>query len=1230
MKSTKYIFHLLVFLFVFSSGFSQNQSVNSRKEIIRQADNSRIPSYYQLATSDVVSEDQFISWLRSKFDINTQLDFQVVKTEKDLLGLHKTQYIQSYNQCPIEFSRYSSLSRNSQILSAFGNAFDQVKISNTKILTESEALQYALDIIEASQYKWELPEEEALLKDFLQDTEASYFPKGQLVLINPEQDFCSNQLRYAWKFNIYAHEPLSRANYYVDAQTGRILMINSILHDGDVPGTAVTKLSGTQSITTDSTGPSSYRLREVGRGNGVETYNLQNGTNYGNAVDFTDDDNYWNNVNAQKDEIATDAHWGTEMTYDYYYLKHNRNSIDANGFKLRSYLHYSNNYANAFWNGSWMTYGDGNGSTEAFIALDIIGHEITHGLTSYSANLIYALESGAINEGFSDIFGNMIERYAKPSSFSWQMGEDIGYALRDMSNPNAKGDPDTYEGLYWIDTKNCVPTDNNDYCGVHTNMTVMSYWFYLLVEGGSGNNDHGKSYAVSGIGADKAEAIAFRSLTVYLDESSDFMDARFYTARSAADLYGECSNEVEAVLDAWYAVGVGNEGRSVDFVADKTSSCYYPFEVNFKNKSDAFTTYDWYFGDGDSSQNYDASHVYDQVGTYSVKLVANSICGSDSITKTDFIVVDTNMPCIFTMPTNGFPQTVDLCKGKLFDDGGTENYTGNLDAVFTIAPTGASSITLNFISFAFEGDCDCDWVYIYDGPTTNSPLIGKYSGFELPNGGSITSTGGAITIRQYTDPLQTYSGFELNWYCSNPTLAPDVDFSVSIPNSCNGQAYYTSLCTNGPHSWYWDFGDGQTSTLENPMHAYKESGTYTVMLKAGNDIGSDSLVKQNYVVIDRPDMPVGHDFESCGAAEASLTAEGAGSLKWFESAESDSVIHTGDSLYLGTISKSTSYYVMSDFTQQLKYGGAADNSIGSGRYFTGDQALVFDVHKTCILKSVKVYANGEKSRTIQLRDEAGNILQQKNILIPDGESRIDLDFLIEPANNYRLGTTTNPDLYRNSNGPSYPYYIDSLITITGSTASQPGYYYYFYNWEVAEPACFSARKKVNVWIDEPAQSSFSYQQSENKSIHFTNTSLHARVFEWSFGDGEKSTLENPVHIYSSDGHYNVQLKAANACGADSSSQQIQITTGLNEAFENMLLLYPNPVHQQLNLSYPNPERLEHHLEIISMHGKCVYRQAFTHTDYLNVKIDVKSFAKGLYFVKLTSNKRVLTKQIVVN
>ena len=154
------------------------------------------------------------------------------------------------------------------------------------------------------------------------------------------------------------------------------------------------------------------------------------------------------------------------------------------------------------------------------------------------------------------IFGNLVEFDVKghPSvgSGDWAIGEEIvpgGPGIRNMQNPNAFGDPDTYFGTFW------APLGGPDNGGVHTNSGVQNFWFYLLSEGGSGTNDNGDSYSVTGIGTTKAAAIAYRNLTVYLTPGSPYEDARHGSELAAEDLYG-AGSELQAVKDAWDAVGV--------------------------------------------------------------------------------------------------------------------------------------------------------------------------------------------------------------------------------------------------------------------------------------------------------------------------------------------------------------------------------------------------------------------------------------------------------------------------------------------------------------------------------------------------------------------------------------------------------------------------------------------------------------------------------------------------
>ncbi len=472
-------------------------------------------------------------------------------TEKDQIGQEHFRYQQVINGIPVEGAIYAVHVAGDKIKSFNGQWIAKVPsgLQSTASVSAATALQNAMKAFGAKMYKWQIPEEETFIKNETGDAAATFMPKEELVYYSGEGAINVEHMRLAYKLDLYANEPVGRRVYFIDAQTGAVLGKREIMHTADATGTAVTGYSGTKTIITDSYN-GSYRLREATRGNGIQTFNLKKGTNYNTAVDFTDADNNWNNVNATKDQYATDAHWGAEQTYDYYKNTFGRNSINNAGFAIKSYVHYSNNYFNAFWDGSRMTYGDGN-STDNYLpltALDVCGHEITHGLTSFTANLNYSYESGALNEGFSDVFGTVIEYYGNPSTANWLIGEAF-YTIRSMSNPNTYGQPDTYQGTNWA-------TGSADNGGVHTNSGILNFWFYLLTQGGSGTNDKSFSYSVSGIGMNKAAAIAYRTLTVYLISSSNYANARTYSIQAAKDMYGAASNEATQVANAWDAVGV--------------------------------------------------------------------------------------------------------------------------------------------------------------------------------------------------------------------------------------------------------------------------------------------------------------------------------------------------------------------------------------------------------------------------------------------------------------------------------------------------------------------------------------------------------------------------------------------------------------------------------------------------------------------------------------------------
>ena len=258
----------------------------------------------------------------------------------------------------------------------------------------------------------------------------------------------------------------------------------------------------------------------------------------------------------QGDAVLDAAHDNVGAVYDYFFNAHGRDSFNGNGATIKSTVHYSSSYVNAFWNGSQMVYGDGDGvQSDPLTTLDVVAHEFSHAVTDHSADLIYSDESGALNEATSDIFAAAIEAGVdgQISNDTWKIGEDCwtpgtaGDALRYMNDPQAAGDYDYYPTRY---------TGSSDNGGVHWNSGIANLFFYLLVEGGT--HPRGTTNVnVSGIGMQDAASIWYRALTVYMTASTNFGEARAHTASACGDLFGGSAAQCAAVDDAWDAVGVG-------------------------------------------------------------------------------------------------------------------------------------------------------------------------------------------------------------------------------------------------------------------------------------------------------------------------------------------------------------------------------------------------------------------------------------------------------------------------------------------------------------------------------------------------------------------------------------------------------------------------------------------------------------------------------------------------
>ncbi len=361
--------------------------------------------------------------------------------------------------------------------------------------------------------------------------EAQKTPEAKLYIYAPEDQ--AARLAYVTEVNVLEPSPL-RTRYFVDAKTGSILFQYDLIEHATGTGKGV--LGDTKSFTVGTSG-SSYVMTDSTRGKGIQTYTASNRTSLPGST-VTSSSSTFN------DPASVDAHAYAQKVYDFYKSNFNRNSIDGNGLAIRSTTHYSTRYNNAFWNGSQMVYGDGDGSQ--FIAfsgdLDVVGHELTHGVTEYTANLEYYGQSGALNESISDIFGNTIE------GKNWMVGDAIytpgvsGDALRYMDDPTKGGQPARMADY------NNTSADNG---GVHTNSGIPNKAYYLLAQGGTFGGVN-----VTGIGRSQSIQIVYRALTYYLTSTSNFSNYRSAMVQASTDLYGANSTQTTAVKNSLSAVGI--------------------------------------------------------------------------------------------------------------------------------------------------------------------------------------------------------------------------------------------------------------------------------------------------------------------------------------------------------------------------------------------------------------------------------------------------------------------------------------------------------------------------------------------------------------------------------------------------------------------------------------------------------------------------------------------------
>lgn len=488
-----------------------------------------------------------INILLTVFKTDDSTSFQYVKSKIKNGGIRSLLYEQVYKGVPVYDSYYYLHFKNDVFTYANGE-YNSIKTVRNKVqLDKTAAINIAVGTSISKLIKYKVSD-------------------ARLILWRPDM---SSDYKYVYQTDIIYDDALQSKHCFIDAQTGELLMAVPVVCTVNIPCNGTTLYSGSQNFTGDTFGGGT-RLRQVRNGVNISTLNNQNSVNV-NAVDFLNATTTWNSTG--QNAGAIDVHFATERYLDYFSSTFNRNSIDNNGHSITSYTNrwevddFNNpiRMDNAFFNPNDITfsYGQGLATFNSLTSLDVVAHEMGHGMAFFEVGFNVSGEARSLNEGFSDIWGATVENWsALPNRETWTVGEQImanGFScLRSLRNPAGegfRGGPFFTEGNY--PNTRLGPNWQAENNPPHINATVLGHWYFLLSQGGSGTNGIGNAFNVSGLGLTTAAQIAYNTELV-LTPSADFISVRTASIAYAIQQWGSNSCQVINVTNAWHAVGVGD------------------------------------------------------------------------------------------------------------------------------------------------------------------------------------------------------------------------------------------------------------------------------------------------------------------------------------------------------------------------------------------------------------------------------------------------------------------------------------------------------------------------------------------------------------------------------------------------------------------------------------------------------------------------------------------------
>lgn len=484
--------------------------------------------------------------------------------------------------------------------------------------------------------------------------------------------------------------------------------------------------------------------------------------------------------------------------------------------------------------------------------------------------------------------------------------------------------------------------------------------------------------------------------------------------------------------------------------------------------------------------------------------------------------------------------------------------------------------------------------------------------------GAYADQGSASRTRDETED------FSMPNICLIATVPPSALFEVDAVMNCFGNFRFTDLSTDIPQYYAWDFGDGSTSTEEDPQHSYEALGVYTVSLIVTNNVGADTF-SMNVFYEDLPVPEVSGNLVVCEGSYTTLVAD---VLEGYTASwhDSDSTVYVGKSFRTAELNTGVTYSVQQIKDVEVYFVGPANNSFFAGsNHNTGfEGSLLFETYKPLKIMTVLVYAEGEGDRTIKLSTENGEELTTRTVFLSNGANRVTLDMDIPEIGKYQLSNVSE-NLYRNNGGANYPYKVDDLISIYSSNATNEAltYYYYFYDWEVQETGCVSASVEIAVEV-EPGPFAGFLADAVDLAVAFTDISAGDPTdWSWDFGDGSpKVNFQNPNYIYAAAGIYNVVLTVSNGSCFSVYEQMIEVgdissAKDLEKAYG--IKIYPNPASDVVHIEFLQTYSGRMNLVITNSIGEIVGAQSIPSGSAL-ISVKTNALTAGMYQFQLVGEE----------